>query len=135
VIDATPSDRDDRLAPAPGPSAARRVGSVANALVLRLAVPAGFAVVWQAATSAASPAPAVPGPARPGRRHEGRDDHVRDRLADLDQHRRRVQSVDSLYLDTGGVYGAGRADRLVRIMLPSAAPKNFAGCGSACRSR
>jgi ABC-type nitrate/sulfonate/bicarbonate transport system permease component len=38
-----------------------------------------------------------------------------------------VRSVDALQLDTGRVYGATRADRLLRIVLPSAAPKIFAG--------
>lgn len=38
-----------------------------------------------------------------------------------------VQSVDALHLDTGRAYGVGRWSRLFRIILPSAAPKVFAG--------
>jgi ABC-type nitrate/sulfonate/bicarbonate transport system permease component len=38
-----------------------------------------------------------------------------------------VQSVEQLYLDTGRVYGVTRSERLVRIVLPAAAPKIFAG--------
>lgn len=38
-----------------------------------------------------------------------------------------VQSVERLYLDTGRIYGAGRAEQLLRIVLPAAAPKIFAG--------
>jgi ABC-type nitrate/sulfonate/bicarbonate transport system permease component len=38
-----------------------------------------------------------------------------------------VRSVDPLYLDTGRVFAAGPRDRLLRIVLPAAAPKVFAG--------
>jgi ABC-type nitrate/sulfonate/bicarbonate transport system permease component len=38
-----------------------------------------------------------------------------------------VQSVEQLYVDTGRVYGVTRSERLVRIVLPAAAPKIFAG--------
>ena len=38
-----------------------------------------------------------------------------------------VQSVDSLQRETGRVYRIGRADTFLRIILPSAAPKIFAG--------
>ncbi len=38
-----------------------------------------------------------------------------------------VRSVDPLLLDTGRVFRIGMADRLFRIVLPSAAPKIFAG--------
>jgi ABC-type nitrate/sulfonate/bicarbonate transport system permease component len=38
-----------------------------------------------------------------------------------------VRSVDELQLDTGRAYRVGRRDRLLRIVLPSAMPKVFAG--------
>jgi ABC-type nitrate/sulfonate/bicarbonate transport system permease component len=38
-----------------------------------------------------------------------------------------VRSVDPLHLDTGRIYRVGLRDRLFRIVLPSAAPKIFAG--------
>jgi ABC-type nitrate/sulfonate/bicarbonate transport system permease component len=38
-----------------------------------------------------------------------------------------VRSVDPLHLDTGRIYRVGLFDRLFRIVLPSAAPKIFAG--------
>ena len=38
-----------------------------------------------------------------------------------------VRSVDPLHLDTGRIYRIGAWDRLFRIILPSAAPKIFAG--------
>lgn len=38
-----------------------------------------------------------------------------------------VRSVDPLHLDTGRIYRVGLWDRLFRIVLPSAAPKIFAG--------
>jgi ABC-type nitrate/sulfonate/bicarbonate transport system permease component len=38
-----------------------------------------------------------------------------------------VRSVDPLQLDTGRIYRVGLVDRLFRIILPSAAPKIFAG--------
>jgi ABC-type nitrate/sulfonate/bicarbonate transport system permease component len=38
-----------------------------------------------------------------------------------------VRSVDPLHLDTGRIYRVGLWDRLFRIILPSAAPKIFAG--------
>lgn len=38
-----------------------------------------------------------------------------------------VRSVDSLHLDTARVYGIRARDELLRIVLPSAAPKIFAG--------
>jgi ABC-type nitrate/sulfonate/bicarbonate transport system permease component len=38
-----------------------------------------------------------------------------------------VQSVDSLQRETGRVYRIGRTDTFLRIILPSAAPKVFAG--------
>lgn len=38
-----------------------------------------------------------------------------------------VQSVEQLYLDTGRIYGVGRMQQMIRIILPAAAPKIFAG--------
>jgi ABC-type nitrate/sulfonate/bicarbonate transport system permease component len=38
-----------------------------------------------------------------------------------------VRSVDQLQLDTGRAYRVGQRDRLLRIVLPSAMPKVFAG--------
>lgn len=38
-----------------------------------------------------------------------------------------VRSVDAGYLETGRVYGANPRDRLLRIVLPAAAPSIFAG--------
>jgi ABC-type nitrate/sulfonate/bicarbonate transport system permease component len=38
-----------------------------------------------------------------------------------------VRSVDSLHLDTARAFGISRRDRLMRIILPSAGPRIFAG--------
>jgi ABC-type nitrate/sulfonate/bicarbonate transport system permease component len=38
-----------------------------------------------------------------------------------------VRSVDQLHLDTARVFGLGRRDTLLRVVLPSAGPKIFAG--------
>jgi ABC-type nitrate/sulfonate/bicarbonate transport system permease component len=203
VVGAT---RSDRLATAGGPSAARRLGGVANAVALRLAVLAGFLVVWQLVTTASGsiffPTPVeiverlwqtvFGGQGTPILDHlvpsvarllggwtigslagiavglaVGASGRLRDYLDPLIHFGRAipppallplflvllglgdgmkvamiafgivwpvllntidgVQSVDSQYLDTGRVYGATRADRLLRIMLPAAAPKIFAG--------
>jgi ABC-type nitrate/sulfonate/bicarbonate transport system permease component len=203
VVGAT---RSDRLAAAGGPSATRRLGGVANAVALRLAVLAGFLAVWQLATTVSRsiffPTPVeiverlwatvlggqgtpilddlVPSVARllggwvigslagiAVGLAVGASGRLRDYVDPLIHFGRAipppallplflvllglgdamkvamiafgivwpvllntidgVQSVDSQHLDTGRVYGATRADRLLRIMLPAAAPKIFAG--------
>ena len=198
--------RSDRLAAAGGPSAASRLGGVASAVALRLAVLAGFLVVWQLVTTASGsiffPTPVriverlwqtafggqgtpildnlVPSLARllagwaigslagvAVGLAVGASERLGDYVDPLIHFGRAipppallplflvllglgdamkvamiafgivwpvllntidgVRSVDGQYLDTGRVYGATGADRLLRIMLPAAAPKIFAG--------
>ncbi|MFC7642047.1 ABC transporter permease [Streptosporangium lutulentum] len=87
---------------------------------------------WTPSSSSPGPSPAHAAAVLHGVvRHRPADadqrDRVRRRLADSDQRVRGARHVDRQHLDVARVFGMPGGQRLLRVILPSAMPKIFAG--------